>query len=70
MVNTEPLEKYIKSRDAMKAGDSERALTLLAESLGAETPNPYMESALKELTEPNPAILTIILHESKGARNG
>ena len=70
MVNTEPLKKYIESRDAQKAGNSETALSLLAESLGAEKPTPYMESALEELTEPNQAILTLILHESKGEPNG
>ncbi len=65
MVNTEPLKKYIKSRDALKAGDPETSLKLLAESVGAKMPTPYMKSTLKDLTEPNEAILTIILNESK-----
>ena len=66
MVNTEPLKKYIESRDALKAGDKEKSLLLLADSVGAKAPTPYMKSTLKDLTEPNQAILTIILHESKG----
>lgn len=70
MVDTEPLEKYIKSRDALKAGDKETALTLLAESVGAGTPTPYMEDTLEDLIEPNQAILTIILHKSKGGPDG
>ena len=65
MVDTEPLRKYIESRDAAKAGQNEKALQLLAESIGAEKPTAYMVSAIKELTEPNPAILTLILDESK-----
>lgn len=69
MVNTEPLKKYIESRDALKEGKREKALLLLASSVGAQTPTPYMESALNDLTEPNQAILTIILHESKGDRH-
>ena len=70
MVNTEPLKKYIESRDALKAGNLEKALSLLADSVGAKTPTPYMKSALEDLTEPNQAILTIILHKSKGAPDG
>jgi len=70
MVNTEPLRKYIESREAMKAGKPDTALTLLADSLGSNIPTPYMKSAIKELTEPNQAILTIILHESKGETRG
>ena len=66
MVNTEPLKKYIESRDALRAGKPEVALSLLADSLGAEIPTPYMKSRLEELTEPNQAVLTILLHESKG----
>lgn len=66
MVDTAPLQRYIESRDALKAGDEDAALALLAESLGAEAPTPYMKDTLKELTEPNQAILTILLHESKG----
>ena len=70
MVDTGPLEKYIKSRDALKAGDKETALALLAESVGAEAPTPYMKGTLKELMEPNQAILTILLHKSKGDPDG
>ena len=70
MVNTESLQRFIESRDAMKEDNPEKALLLLAKSLGAKAPTPYMKSALKDLTEPNQAILTIILHESKGATNG
>jgi len=66
MVNTLPLKKYIESRDALTAGDEERALSLLAESLGAKEPTDYMRAAIKTITEPNMAILAIILHESKG----
>ena len=70
MVNTEPLKKYIESRDALKAGDTETALSLLAESIGVKEPTPYMKSALKDLAEPNQAILTLILHNSKGDTDG
>ena len=70
IVNTEPLKRYIKSRDALKAGDKNAAIALLAESLGAKKPTPYMESAIEELTEPNEAVLTIILNESKGSPDG
>jgi len=66
MVNTEPLKKYIESRDALREGDRDKAASLLADSLGAPVSTPYMDSALEELTEPNEAVLTIILHESKG----
>lgn len=69
-MNTEPLRKYIESRDALKAGNKDEAAALLAESLGTDKPTPYMSSALEQLTEPNEAALTIILHESKGAKNG
>jgi len=70
MVDTAPLEKYIESRDALKAGDKEAALALLAESVGAEAPTPYMKDTLRHLTEPNQAILTLILHKSKGDNRG
>lgn len=68
MVDTEPLKKYIQSRDALKAGEPETALLLLAESVGATTPTPYMKSTLDNLAEPNPAVLTLILHRSKGKK--
>ncbi len=67
MVNTEPLKKYMESRDALKAGDKQKALSLLAESMGSEEPTEYMKSELEHLAEPNIATLTIILHESKGS---
>lgn len=67
MVDTEPLKKYIASRDAFMAGDRESALSLLAESLGAAKPTPYMETYFDKLIgEPNDVILTLILHASKG----
>ena len=66
MVNTEPLKKYIESRDALKAGDKKTAVSLLAASLGGITPSPYMVENLNVILEPNQAILTLILHESKG----
>jgi hypothetical protein len=69
-MNTKPLQKYIESRELFKLGDEKQALALLADSLGASNPTPYMKSALKNITEPNIAILTIILHESKGKSNG
>jgi len=70
MVDTEPLKKYLESRDALKAGDKEKALSLLAESMGGKEPTEYMKSEVKNLTEPNIATLTLILHESKGSSNG
>jgi hypothetical protein len=70
MVNTEPLKKYIKSRDALKEGDPERAAQLLAESVGAKEPTPYMKEAIEELTEPNQPVLTLILNESKEDPDG
>lgn len=70
MVDTEPLKKYIESREALKAGDKNAALALLAESVRAAAPTPYMKDAIEKLAEPNQAILTIILHESKGAPDG
>ncbi|KKM20468.1 hypothetical protein LCGC14_1645200 [marine sediment metagenome] len=70
MVDTEPLKKYIESRDALKAGDKQKALTLLAESMGCEEPTEYMKTELEKLVEPNVATLTLIIHESKGSING
>lgn len=69
MVNTKFLKKYIESRDALKAGNPETAAQLLAESVGAKVPTPYMKETLEELAEPNEPILTLILHESKGERD-
>ncbi len=66
MVDTEPLRKYIESRDALAAGDKKKALSLLAESMGAKEPTEYMESELENLVKPNIVTLTLILHESKG----
>ena len=70
MVDTEPLRKYIESRDALNAGDKEKALSLLAESMGEKEPTEYMKSELENLVEPNIATLTLILHESKGNIDG
>ena len=66
MVNTEPLEKYIECRDALASGDKQKALLLLANSMGCEEPTEYMRTELENLAKPNIAILTLILHESKG----
>lgn len=66
MTNTEPLKNYIDARDAMKNGQPAEAAQLLAKSVGAAAPTPFMESAINELTEPNEAVLTLILNESKG----
>ena len=68
MVNTEPLKKYIDCRDALKAGDNQKALSLLAESMGGKEPTEYMKTELEHLTEPNIATLTLILHESKRSK--
>lgn len=65
MVDTSSLEKYIAGRDALKAGDRNTALMLISESLGARVPTPYMESSIEALATPNPAALTLIIHESK-----
>lgn len=66
MVNTEPLRNYLESIEAAKAGEKEKALKLLASSIGAAEPSPYIKSNLDKLTKPHDAILTLILHESKG----
>lgn len=65
MVDTEPLRKYIECRDALSIGDKQKALSLLAESMGEKEPTEYMKSELENLAEPNIATLTLILHESK-----
>lgn len=70
MVNTEPIKKYIESRDAMKANDKETALRLLCQSMGVAKPTPYMISAIKELTEINEVALTLVLHKCKGVPDG
>ena len=66
MVSTEPLRNYLGSIEAAKAGEKEKALKLLASSIGATEPTPYMKSNLDKLTKPHEAILTLILHNSKG----
>lgn len=65
MVNTEPLKQYIESRDAFKAGENKKALKLLADSVGAPGPTEFMKDNLDKLTEPNDAVLTLIIHQSK-----
>lgn len=70
MVDTAPLECYIKARDKLINGEREEALRLLSESIGAEKATEFMEENLKELVEINPAVLTLIIHESKGDPHG
>ena len=67
-MNTEPLKKYIRSMETFKTGKPEESAQLLAESVGASRPTSYMQQNLHKLInpqEPNDAILTIVLHESK-----
>lgn len=66
MVNTEPLKSYLEGRDALKSGEKDKALKLIADSVGATEPTPFMKSSLHLLAEPNDAILTLIIHRSKG----
>ncbi len=70
MVNTGPLKQYLEAVDAYKAGDKEKSLVLLAESLGTDSPTAIMKDALAELTQANQAVLTIILQRSKGTPDG
>ncbi len=70
MVNTEPLKEYLEAIDAYNNGNKEKALELLANSVGAPGPTKYMESALGKLSEPNIAILTLLLNEIKGDNLG
>ena len=70
MVDTGPLKLYLEGRDAFRAGDKEKALNLISESIGTKSPTPYMKSNLEKLAEPNDAVLTLIIHESKGEHHG
>ncbi len=70
MVDVKPLKQYLEGREALKAGDEKAALKLLANSVGAEEPTPYMKDNLAQLIEPNVPVLTLILEESKGKRRG
>ncbi len=65
MVNTEPLKNFLKGREAYQSGSKEKALQLLAKSVGATEPTEYMKDNLDQLTEPNDAVLTLIIDESK-----
>ena len=64
-MNTEPLKEYLKGRDALKEGKKEKAVDLLASSLGCEKPTGIMKSSCEKLLNLNDAALTIILDRSK-----
>ena len=59
----QPLKDYIKAIEANKAGDREKALALLASSVGADEPTEFMKSALEKMLDSNDAVLTVILGE-------
>ncbi len=64
-MNTEPLKEYLKARDALKEGNKEEALNMLAASLGTDKPTDIMVSSCNLLLDLNDAALTIILDRSK-----
>jgi hypothetical protein len=67
-MSTEPLKKYIQSIEHFKNGNDAEASSLLAESVGIEKSTPYMQENLPKLvnaSEPNDAILTLVIHETK-----
>ena len=71
-MSTEPLKNYIKSIEALKAGDVPGAEQHLADSLGIKKLTPFMKSNLKEFVngdDPHLAVLTIIaanMEEKRG----
>lgn len=64
-MNTEPLKQYLKARDALKEGDKEAAVNMLASSLGTEKATAMMKSSCALLLDLHDAALTIILDRSK-----
>ena len=65
MSNTEPLKKYIAARDAMRDGDRDEAVQLLAESVGVEAPTPIMEDSAEALLDSNDAALVLVMAETR-----
>ena len=65
MVNTQPLEDYLKAIDLYNNGKKEEAMQCIANSVGVEEPTQYMRGAIDKLTKPNQAILALIINESR-----
>jgi hypothetical protein len=66
MVDTTPLKEYLHARDLYHMGEKDKALILLAKSLGATEPTAIMEDALEQMLEGNDAALTLVIHQAKG----
>jgi hypothetical protein len=67
-MNPEHLKTYLQGRDAFRAGDTDEALKLIANSLGTDQPTDIMRDALPELANLNDAALVILLHRSKDGK--
>ena len=59
----QPLKDYIKAIEANRNGDKEKALELLAASVGTDKPTEFMKSSLDKILDSNDAVLTEILGE-------
>ena len=64
-MNTEPLKQYLKGREALKEGNKEEALNLLASSLGFEKPTNIMQDSYTKLFDLDDVALAVILARSK-----
>ena len=69
-MNTEPMAEYLRAIEAFKGGHSGKALELLTNSIGATEPTEYMKDYLPQLTEPNAAILTLLVDQIRGGSRG
>jgi hypothetical protein len=71
MINTNPLKEYLQSQDAIRSGNNIKALELLTKSIGSDTPSKFIkENLTKLIKEPNEAILTLVINQTKGEYHG
>ena len=69
-MNTEPIKNYILSIKAYEAGDRPQSERLLAESIGIPELNDYMKANLGKLLDPNDAVLTLAIAQTKEKTHG